>query len=266
MGRRKKQSEKQMIDIDLVQEIAYYEKPRKTPKINQRLVLGGAMLLLIIVGFLFSPLFAVKTITTKGAVKYTSNELAEKISLNVGENLIFFGRGRAEKILEEDPYIADAKLRMELPGTMVIEVVERKVRGYVPYMGAYLYIDEEGRVLETQNTYYEALPQVKGLQFDSFVLGEVLPVANKDALLVVLQISQMMQKYNLLDIVVQVDVSNSKDVYAYVNQIEIRLGNMEGGEQKIRVMAEIVKTIPEGDRGTLDLRDLNKPLVFQYLT
>ena len=33
-----------------------------------------------------------------------------------------------------------------------------------------------------------------------------------------------------------------------------------------RMMAEILKTIPEEDRGSLDLSDLSKPIVFQYLT
>lgn len=266
MGIKKKKSEKQMTKIDLAEELEYYEKPNKGRRIDQRVLIGGIFLLVVVVGVLFSPLFATKKITAPRGEKYTANQLADRISLSVGDNMIFFGKRRAEKILEEDPYIAKADVHMELPDTMVIDAVERKVRGYVPYMGAYLYIDEEGRVLETQNAYYEVLPQVKGLQFDSFVLGEVLPVKNKDALQVVLQISQMMKKYNLLDIVVEIDVSNPQDIYAYVNKVEIHLGSMEGGDQKIRVMAEIVKTIPEGDRGTLDLRDLNKPLVFQYLT
>jgi len=149
---------------------------------------------------------------------------------------------------------------------MVIQVKERKARGYVSFMGAYLYIDEEGRVLETQTTYHEALPIVTGLKFDSFLLGEVLPVENKDSLQVVLQMSQLMKKYNLLDIVVEIDVTDPKDVYANVNKVLIHLGDMKDADQKVRIMGEIMKTIPKEDRGTLDLRDLNKPIIFQYLT
>ena len=48
--------------------------------------------------------------------------------------------------------------------------------------------------------------------------------------------------------------------------MQIHLGSMENGDQKIRMMAEILKTIPEEDRGSLDLSDLSKPIVFQYLT
>lgn len=71
-----------------------------------------------------------------------------KIGLSKGDNLLLFSKGRAEKTLEKSPYIASAKLSAKLPHTMKITIKERKARGYVPYMGSYLYIDEEGRVLE----------------------------------------------------------------------------------------------------------------------
>ena len=171
-------------------------------------------------------------------------------------------------MLERDPYIADAKISCRWPDTIVIDVIERKVRGYVPYMGAYLYIDEAGRVLDVQDACREALPLVKGLSFGSFTKGEVIPVENPEALDIVLHFSQLMEKYELLDMVVEIDVADRENVYAYVNQVQIILGNMENGDTKIRYMAEIMKTIPKEDRGTLDLSELDKPngtVVFRYL-
>ncbi len=96
---------------------------------------------------------------------------------------------------------------------MVISLTERKVRAYVPYMGSYLYIDEEGRVLDVQNVYTEGLPLVKGLVFSGFQRGEVLQVENQESLQVMLQISQMIQKYNLTEFAVEVDVSNTSEIY-----------------------------------------------------
>lgn len=261
MARKKK---KQINDMDLMEELDYYEKPKR--KINSKFIIGFLLLIIIIAGILFSPLFAVKDIRLEGAEHFTTSELAERISLSHGDNLILFGKGRAEEILEQDPYIAQAQVVADLPSTMVIRVKERKVRGYVPYMGAYLYIDEEGRVLETQNACHEALPIVTGLKFDSFLLGEVLPVENKDSLQVVLQMSQLMKKYDLMNLVVKIDVTDPKDVYAFINKVEIHLGDMKDADQKIRIIGEIMKNIPIEDRGTLDLRDLHKPIIFQYLT
>ena len=270
MFRKKSENNSEIMQgIDLMEELEYYHKPTQKRGIDQRLVIGVAVVLVAIAAILLSPVFAAKQITANGNRHYSVGQLCEKIGLSEGDNIIFFGKGKAEKILEEDPYIADARISCRWPDTVVIDVNERKVRGYVPYMGAYLYIDEEGRVLDVQDACREALPMVKGLEFDSFTKGEIIPVENPEALSVVLLFSQMMEKYELLDMVVEIDVSKGDNVYAYVNQVQIILGNIENGDTKIRYMAEIMKTIPKEDRGTLDLSELDKPngmVVFRYLT
>lgn len=225
-----------------------------------------AIVLVILAGFLFSPVFAVKEIKAEGNTHFTTTQLCEAVGLSQGDNLFFFSRLRAAATLKKDPYIEDVKFSMQLPDTMLIQVKERKVRGYVPYMGTYLYIDEVGRVLDVQEACHDPAPMVKGLVFDSFTKGEVIPVQNPEALDVMLRVSQMMLKYELLDIAMQIDVSDPKDVYAEVNQVQFRLGEMDNSDQKIRAMVEVVKTIPKEDRGTMDLSDLTKPMVFQYLT
>lgn len=269
--RKKKQQKKtqEMLDINLMEEIGYYQKKPEKKGIDQKIVIALVLVVVVLACMLFSPLFSVKKIEVKGASQFTTSELCEKIGLSKGDNLFLFGKSKAAKTLEKSPYIASAKLSAKLPDTMVITIKERKARGYVPYMGAYLYIDEEGRVLEVAESCRDALPLVKGLQFDSFTEGDILPVKNTDALTVVLEISQLMEKYELLDMVVEIDVSDPKDIYAYVNQVQIHLGDMTNGNMKIQYMQQIMKTIPEEDRGILDLSGLDNPkanVTFQYLT
>lgn len=224
--------------------------------------------ILCIIGMLaVSPFFDIKEVTVTGnGEKFSSGQLQEMISAKVGKNILFFNSKKAKRTLEKEIYIESANINKLIPDTIEIELVERKVRGYVPYMGSYLYIDEEGRVLETQATYFEPLPEVIGLKFSQFQLGEVLNVDNKESLEVVLQMSQMMQKYELLDSAMTIDVSNVQSVIVRIHQIEVNMGTMIDIDQKVRIMAEVLKTIPEEDRGTLDLSDLSKPIVFGYLT
>lgn len=269
--RKNKQQKKsqEMLDIDLMEEIGYYQKKPQKKGLDQKIVIALVLVVVVAACVLFSPLFSVKKIEMNGASQFTTSALCEKIGLSKGDNLLLFSKGRAEKTLEKSPYIASAKLSAKLPHTMKITIKERKARGYVPYMGSYLYIDEEGRVLEVAGSCRDALPLVKGLKFDSFTEGEILPVQNTDALAVILEISQLMEKYELLDEVVEIDVSKPKDIYAYVNQVQIHLGNMTNGDMKIQYMQQIVKTIPKEDRGILDLSGLDNPkanVTFQYLT
>ena len=261
----RKKRKKQMEDIDLMEELEYYQPRKKRLEIPQKYVIAAVLILLAGAAFLFSPFFAVKNIRVENSERFATSDLCERIGLNQGDNAILFNRSKAEDILRQDPYIEDARLVWEFPDTMVISLTERKVRAYVPYMGSYLYIDEEGRVLDVQNVYTEGLPLVKGLVFSGFQRGEVLQVENQESLQVMLQISQMIQKYNLTEFAVEVDVSNTSDIYATVNQVQVHLGTMDNLDQKIRTMAAVVVSIPEEDRGTLDLTDLSKPIVFQYL-
>ena len=226
------------------------------------LVLAAAVFL----GVLFSPVFSVTEITVDGESHYSEEEIRTFAGATVGMNLFAFSSHQAEENLCQQSYIKDATVEKVFPDQVHITVTERRVRGYIPYMGAYLYIDDEGRVLEIKSSYTEPLPLIKGLSFDEFTLGQVIETDNPEALDVMVRISQAMTKYDLLDLVVELDVSDPDQIKAYVNQVEINLGDISDYDAKIRTMAEIIREIPEQDRGTLDLSDLSKPLVFQYLT
>ncbi len=69
---------------------------------------------------------------------------------------------------------------------------------------------------------------------------------------------------------VEIDVSKPKDIYAYVNQVQIHLGNMTNGDMKNSVYAADCKNDSQGgQRDFLDLSGLDNPkanVTFQYLT
>lgn len=227
------------------------------------------VLLLFIVAIfcvLLSPVFTIHTIEVTELECYTKSEICAKIGLSEGMNLFSFGKAKAKRVLEEDPYIQSASLQMQLPDTMVIDIVERKICGYVPYLGAYLYIDAEGRVLDSQTYFVDPHPLVKGLSFSSFQVGELLETDNADALEIVVQASRAIQKYELNELVLEMDISDPENLIINVGKIQVKLGNATDMDEKIRTLYEVVQNIPEGDRGTLDLSDLSKPIIFQYLT
>ena len=138
----RKKRKKQMEDIDLMEELEYYQPRKKRLEIPQKYVIAAVLILLAGAAFLFSPFFAVKNIRVENSERFATSDLCERIGLNQGDNAILFNRSKAEDILRQDPYIKDARLVWEFPDTMVISLTERKVRAYVPYMGSYLYIDE----------------------------------------------------------------------------------------------------------------------------
>lgn len=245
----------------------YQKQVKRQQKSQMRFFIFMFVFCILLGGILFSPVFSAKNIEITKLKKYTDSEILDKIKLNINTNIFSFKKRAAEKILKSDIYIEDAEISIKLPNTISINIKERLVRGYVPHAGSYLYIDEYGRVLDVQNGFTDHLPVVVGLEFDGgFKLGEILKVSNEESFDVVVLIAQLMTKYDLLDTVVKVDVSDPKNIVAYVNKIDIKLGNINDCDKKIRTMAAIIKEIPENDRGTLDLSDISKPWIFRYLT
>ena len=245
------------------------DKKERTPKkirIGKKGILTFLCVLAGICAFLVSPVFTIKNIEITEMEKYTKDEICEMVNIKEGMNMFLFNRFSAMKTLKSNTYIESAKISYKLPDTIAITIDERKVRGYVPYMGSYLYIDEEGRVLEVSSEMNRALPVVYGLNFNSFTLGEKIEAENKEAFDIMVNIAYLMSKYELLDMVVKIDVSNPDKILAYVNKVEVNLGDMSNGDRKIRTMAEVIKNINENDRGSLDLSDLSKPIIFKYLT
>lgn len=239
------------------------EKHKKSPA---KKLLFLIVIVLAVFAVLLSPVFNIKQINITEMKRYSKEEICSMIGVAAGENLFAYSSQKAKKILIGNTYVERVKIIKSFPNTINIEINERKVRGYVPYMDSYLYIDEYGRVLEIKGSFTDPLPVVTGLKFNSFQLGEEIEAENKDAFDEVVVIAQVMTKYEMLDTVVKLDVSNTEKITAYINKIEINLGNITNCDEKIRTMAAVVKQIPEKDRGSLDLSDLSKPIVFKYLT
>ena len=56
IGKKKKRQKKKIEDIDLMEELDYYQ-PKRKKQIDQKVILGAVLLVVVIAGILFSPLF-----------------------------------------------------------------------------------------------------------------------------------------------------------------------------------------------------------------
>ncbi|NLP46284.1 MAG: FtsQ-type POTRA domain-containing protein [Epulopiscium sp.] len=215
---------------------------------------------------LISPIFTLKQIEVLGNERYSIEEILDRLHIQEGMNVFGFIMNNEIKKFKNDPYIEKIDIKLDFPHQVQINIIERKAIGYVPYMGAYLSIDKDGRVLETTNQLDFPLPLVVGLQFQGFSLGDILIVEQEEIFDVILKISQTMFKYDILDKMVKIDINSSKDIQLQIGNIHVLLGGIQEYDYKIRALLQILKYIPKEDKGFLDLSDTSKPFVFKYLT
>ena len=251
---------------------SYNVKKRNGRKRRKKRSRAKTLLLIVIVAaicagaFLASPVFSVTQIEINDTEYFSKEDICRIIGLSEGKNGIFFNKKGAEKTLEANKYIASAEIKFEMPDKMIIKINENRVVGFIPYLSNYLYIDRYGRVLDIGSEALGSIPVIEGLKFSSFTMGQEIDVENGDSFESALVVSKAMTKFKTEGKTVRLNVSDSKNILAYIDNIKIILGDTSRIEEKIKTMNEAVKQIPEGDRGTLDLRDLNNTIIFKYST
>ncbi|MCD7777158.1 MAG: FtsQ-type POTRA domain-containing protein [Clostridiales bacterium] len=226
-----------------------------------------SVFLVLAAAALVSPVFEIQEIQVVGNSQLSNDEIFEIGEINgVGENIFMFNSGSVKSKLKANNYIKSVRVTKKLPSTIVINIEERRVRGYVPYMGSYLYIDIDGRVIDVRDDMTVQHPVVLGLKFEGFTLGEVLTVTNGYSLSYVVQISKLIDAYDLSDITVKLDVSDPEDIHLFVNKIDVNFGNIDDAYTKIATLNEVLKQLDPEETGTLDISDINNNPSFKLLT
>ncbi len=207
----------------------------------------------VFVALCFFPFFNISEIEVNGIESLTQEQVISICSLDESRNLIAFNTFKAANELKKNNYVEDVSFDKQLPQKLVINITEHKVRGYIPYMNSYLYIDEDGRVLDSRPEMTKQLPIVVGLQFDGFTMGELLNTDNPDAYKAVEELSKLFSKYDLLDAVIQVDVSDVENIHLHVDKVDVLFGDFDDANGKMGTLSEILKQLDTSVAGVLDL-------------
>lgn len=217
-----------------------------------------------VLSVLILPVFKVQEITVNGNTYVSDEDIISVLDGGIGTNILAFNTGKSrENIMTSFYYVKDVTVKKTLK-KVTVDVQEYRLRAYVPYMGSYLYIDGEGRILDIQNSFTQQLPVVEGLEFSAFTLGEKLTVRNPGAFGTVVQLSKLFDKYDLAGNVVKVDVSDITNVHLYVGKIDVEFGDFTNANEKIVTIIEIIKNLDINDAGVVKLT--NNGGSFEYLT
>jgi len=224
----------------------------------------------VVVVFMFSPVFYVRDIIISGDDVVTRREITERIEVDLTTNLLFFNAGSARSRLMENLYIAEVNFRRDLPGRrLYVDVRERRLAAYVEHTpGSFLYIDEQGRVLEVRQYTSGTRPVVVGLSFTLFARGEILEVPDANAFAVATEYALHIYNHGLINHVTYIDVSDISNIRIVVGNIEFNVGSVNIAESRVRVIAGMLPEIPDIEfaRGFVDLSEIRGQYFFEIIT
>ncbi len=148
------------------------------------------------------------------------------------------------------PFVEDYKLVFLSPVHLEIIVHEKAVVGYVSYMSSYMYFDKDGIIVESTNEQREDVPKITGLKFGQIVLHQPLPVESDSVFESILNLTQMLEVYDIK--VDTIQYNNRNEATLYMGDIEVFLGSAADTSGKIAELADMLPTL-EGKSGILYL-------------
>lgn len=204
-----------------------FEKKKNHLKI---IIIIVILLLLVFSGLLAAGIFHVNKVEVVGNSYYTEEEIADLV---MGESknslyLVFLYDYLGGK---EIPFIDSVEVSMISPSQIKIRVYEKTIIGYVEYMGANLYFDKDGTVVESSGEVLEGVPCIKGLKFDTLALYQPLNVKNADVFDLLLSLNQMMEKYELEPDAITLKNDGTEITLTFEN-VRINLGAGENMDEK----------------------------------
>jgi cell division protein FtsQ len=216
------------------------------------------LLLIILIGVMVFVVsrYTVKTITVEGNTHYTNDEIIDMVMKSrLDHNSLYLSLKYRNKGVEGIPFVEKMSVDCVSPDTVKIIVYEKSVAGYVEYLGKYMYFDKDGIVVESAEEPTEGIPQVTGLNFDYVVLYEKLPVANDEIFQDILDITQLLTKYEISADKIYFD--QDEEMTLYFEDIRVRLGDSSNIDDKIISLKAILPQL-EGQKGVLRMENYDE--------
>lgn len=186
-----------------------------------------SMLIIILIGgliyFLLSPIFNVKNINVNGNQNISTETIISLSGISINNNIIKIRKSDVKKNISQNAYIENVEISKKLSNTLEINIKERTVSFMIKLGEGYVYINNQGYILEVSNEKLN-FPIIIGQATDnsSLVTGNRLNNEDLKKLEMVLKIRDVAQSNDLGGIITGIDITddeNYKIIFENENKI-----------------------------------------------
>ncbi len=244
--------------------IEWANAPRKSFgelfRLHKSIFIIGGFLLVILIGLLSASIYVYRNYTVvnayvDGNIHYTDEQILDMVMTDrLSKNSIYLSFKYRNRDITGIPFVEKMDVEVMAPDTIKINVYEKAIAGYVKYLDRFIYFDRDGIVVETSQLETDDVPLVLGLNFNYVILHEKLPVDDESVFASILDITQLLSKYNLdAD---KIFFDSELKMYLYFENVEVSLGTEENIDEKIIQLQYILPEL-EGKSGILEMSDYN---------
>ena len=189
----------------------------------------------------------------------TEAEIKDLSTINIGQNIYSINKKDIINSIKNNSYVENVKIKRKLPNAIEIQIEERTPKYQLKSDSQYIYIDEQGYILEV-NSNAKDLTTIVGYQTTDFTIGNKIEESDIEKINNIPQIIQELEKNNLLNELTSIDI---KDKNYYIVNFEnlhkvAHLGNMTSLNEKMNFVKEIMSKEQDYEGEVFVNVDLNK--------
>lgn len=212
---------------------------------------GAAVLLIFVLVFFLG--FRVTSVQVEGNSFYTDDEIKNMVTnVPLAKNSILAGFINTEKSTKDAAMIDSIKISRINRNTLLLQVEEKQIIGYIEYQGQCLNFDRQGIIQIITDEPMENVPKIEGIDVKEAVQGERLSGISRTKLNTILSVGKMLEKMeNKPD---RLEFNDLNQLVMYYGDIEVRLGDDENMDENINRLVGILPEL-EGMSGILHLEN-----------
>ena len=191
-------------------------KAKKVQKVKSKKPFVIIITILFFIGgivfLLFSSLFEIKNIELKNNSRVNQEEIENLGNFDSYRNIFWVSNFKVSKELKQNAYIEEVKIHKKLPNTLVIEVKERIPKFMLQIADSYVYINNQGYLLEV-STENIGLPIILGFKTDlsNVEVGKRLDVEDLKRMDTIIKIVETAAAHDIDNLITKIDISDERN-------------------------------------------------------
>jgi cell division protein FtsQ len=221
---------------------------------KRKLIIVSLLVILLAIAVItILSVFSITKITITGNEQYTEEEIEQLIFENrYCYNSIYLYWKYNYKKNYSFPFIDTIDVEMVSSNEVKINIYEKRMVGYIEYLGSYMYFDKDGIVVESSSNKVEGVPLITGLQFDHIILHNTLAVDDESVFNTILSVTQLLSKYEIIPN--KIYFNSSYEMTFYFGDARVYLGKDNETEEKIIRLKSILPDL-DGLSGILHMEN-----------
>lgn len=224
-----------------------------------------ALAIVAIIIFLVSDFFNIKEINVENNEIVSKEEIISLSQISNSKNIFGINKNVIKNNIKQNSYVENVIVTRKFPNKLVLHVEERKVKYMIQLGEAYIYLNNQGYILDISNEKKDK-PILLGIKTDvsQFKKGKRLISEDLKKMDIVNRIYEVSNNNEIISLISKIDISDCKNYTLYLESEKktVYLGDCSDLNTRILYVKAIVEQESGKDGEIFVNVDLNQDNVF----